>query len=383
MAERHRRSRSRPCRDGCGGRIRRRAGCRSSTSISSVPLAPQISSRAISSSRQLFDISPGQVCSLRDEQLTSRMQGGCVRIVMLGAAPASIGFAAPRSSRPPARSRDRRSPGPALRVSGLLRRVGVAVPGSAGDPVEFAPSADRTRDPGTGDRKRLRNSASSSLRRRHALAGLGSLGHAKRNGRVNLLFPGEGRGSGRRKPDRREGVALAPPVCEAAGMTYNDSFQDRIANAAKAREKALEKLRAKACRSIRRSSPSASSGKRSAMPATAEKAAAKKAERDAKAAAKAAVRATADRGRAQGRARRQIRRPQGPQIGPLTVKVRELLATAQGAGRRGVAPVPPRPRFHDRARPQRADEQPHERVGRGAGDADHARGCRTAPTRAC
>ena len=28
-------------------------------------------------------------------------------------------------------------------------------------------------------------------------------------------------------------------------MTYNDSFQDRIANAAKAREKALEKLRAK------------------------------------------------------------------------------------------------------------------------------------------
>ena len=29
-------------------------------------------------------------------------------------------------------------------------------------------------------------------------------------------------------------------------MTYNDSFQDRIANAAKAREKALEKLKAKA-----------------------------------------------------------------------------------------------------------------------------------------
>ena len=29
-------------------------------------------------------------------------------------------------------------------------------------------------------------------------------------------------------------------------MTYNDSFQDRIANAAKAREKALAKLRAKA-----------------------------------------------------------------------------------------------------------------------------------------
>ena len=28
-------------------------------------------------------------------------------------------------------------------------------------------------------------------------------------------------------------------------MTYNDSFQDRIGNAAKAREKALEKLRAK------------------------------------------------------------------------------------------------------------------------------------------
>ena len=28
-------------------------------------------------------------------------------------------------------------------------------------------------------------------------------------------------------------------------MTYNDSFQDRIASAAKAREKALEKLRAK------------------------------------------------------------------------------------------------------------------------------------------
>ena len=29
-------------------------------------------------------------------------------------------------------------------------------------------------------------------------------------------------------------------------MTYNDSFQDRIANAAKAREKALAKLKAKA-----------------------------------------------------------------------------------------------------------------------------------------
>ena len=29
-------------------------------------------------------------------------------------------------------------------------------------------------------------------------------------------------------------------------MTYNDSFQDRITNAAKAREKALAKLRAKA-----------------------------------------------------------------------------------------------------------------------------------------
>ena len=28
-------------------------------------------------------------------------------------------------------------------------------------------------------------------------------------------------------------------------MTYNDSFQDRIANAAKAREKALEKLKAR------------------------------------------------------------------------------------------------------------------------------------------
>ena len=28
-------------------------------------------------------------------------------------------------------------------------------------------------------------------------------------------------------------------------MTYNDTFQDRIGNAAKAREKALEKLRAK------------------------------------------------------------------------------------------------------------------------------------------
>jgi hypothetical protein len=39
------------------------------------PSTPQIS-EAISSSRQLFDISPGQVCSEREEPLTIRMQGG-------------------------------------------------------------------------------------------------------------------------------------------------------------------------------------------------------------------------------------------------------------------------------------------------------------------
>ena len=40
-------------------------------------------------------------------------------------------------------------------------------------------------------------------------------------------------------------VARAANVCESRGVTYNDSFQDRIANAAKAREKALAKLRAR------------------------------------------------------------------------------------------------------------------------------------------
>ena len=47
------------------------------------------------------------------------------------------------------------------------------------------------------------------------------------------------------------GVARAGAVCEGFDqgdqlVTYNDSFQDRIANAAKAREKALAKLKAKA-----------------------------------------------------------------------------------------------------------------------------------------
>ena len=71
-------------------------------------------------------------------------------------------------------------------------------------------------------------------------------------------------------------------------MTYKDSFQDRIGNAAKAREKALEKLRAKppldekaVAERIERQAQRAARD--------ADKAAAKKAARKAEAAAKAAV----------------------------------------------------------------------------------------------
>ena len=70
-------------------------------------------------------------------------------------------------------------------------------------------------------------------------------------------------------------------------MTYNDSFQDRIANAAKAREAALAKLKAKApldpavvAERIEREKARAARD--------AEKAEAKRAEREAKAAEKAA-----------------------------------------------------------------------------------------------
>ena len=71
-------------------------------------------------------------------------------------------------------------------------------------------------------------------------------------------------------------------------MTYNDNFQDRIANAAKAREKALERLRAKppldpkvVAERIERQAQRAARD--------AEKAAAKKEAREAQAAAKAAL----------------------------------------------------------------------------------------------
>jgi hypothetical protein len=45
---------------------------------------------------------------------------------------------------------------------------------------------------------------------------------------------------------RRRGIPhSATSTTETDDVTYKDSFQDRIGNAAKAREKALEKLRAK------------------------------------------------------------------------------------------------------------------------------------------
>jgi hypothetical protein len=75
---------------------------------------------------------------------------------------------------------------------------------------------------------------------------------------------------------------------ETCGVTYNDSFQDRIANAAKAREKALEKLRARPALDPKVVAERVERQKqRDARDA--EKAAAKKAERNAKAIAKAAV----------------------------------------------------------------------------------------------
>ena len=78
---------------------------------------------------------------------------------------------------------------------------------------------------------------------------------------------------------------------ETLGVTYKDTFQDRIDNAAKAREKALERLRSKAPpnpkvvaerveRQVQRSAREA------------EKAEAKRAEREAKAAEQAAKAAT-------------------------------------------------------------------------------------------
>ena len=48
---------------------------RSSVSISSCGSCAKIS-RAIMASRQVFEVSPGQVCSLRAAPLISRMRGG-------------------------------------------------------------------------------------------------------------------------------------------------------------------------------------------------------------------------------------------------------------------------------------------------------------------
>ena len=46
-------------------------------------VALRSTSRAMSASRNVFDISPGQVCSLRDEPLMMRMRDGDRRVVML------------------------------------------------------------------------------------------------------------------------------------------------------------------------------------------------------------------------------------------------------------------------------------------------------------
>ena len=70
-------------------------------------------------------------------------------------------------------------------------------------------------------------------------------------------------------------------------MTYNDSFQDRIANAAKAREKALENLRAKPAPDPKAVAERIERQKQRAA-REAEKAEAKRAKRDAEAAEKAA-----------------------------------------------------------------------------------------------
>ena len=70
-------------------------------------------------------------------------------------------------------------------------------------------------------------------------------------------------------------------------MTYNDSFQDRIANAAKAREKALAKLKAKAPLDPKVVAERIERQKQREV-REAEKAEAKKARREAEAAEKAA-----------------------------------------------------------------------------------------------
>src|SRR6476619_5926330 len=85
-----------------------------------VPSVPQIS-LAISSSRQLFDISPGQVFSLRDEQLTIRMQDACF-LSSCSLRAASIAFLAAIQST--ARSYlGSAKPLPAFLVTGDLREL--------------------------------------------------------------------------------------------------------------------------------------------------------------------------------------------------------------------------------------------------------------------
>ena len=135
------------------------------------PSTPQISA-AISSSRQLFDISPGQVCSERDEPLMIRMQGGCDGSSCSARAWSIAALAAIQSTGEVVIRIGEAGTG--LLGARRLAAVDIAVPGDVGDAIQLGLRARRRPGRRYCARKRRLNSASSSSTGGMPLRGAGA-----------------------------------------------------------------------------------------------------------------------------------------------------------------------------------------------------------------